>query len=334
MRRALRDKRKRNKKKDNDKSIKFEEREIGYEKTVIRPVVEAPIDFRFLYNTEVCMNFFQNVRSKNYRSIKGSQEFVEMSLSKVEKIDYSTISVLTAINDDFKYRGISLRGNFPIRESPKQYLIDSGFLNHMFDQKGKPFPKTKKSEVLFFEKGSHKFGYRENKRISSVVKNISKHLMNEEKHNPRLRTILLEIFANSIEWGETQNKQWLLGVKYDDEKVILTVTDVGKGIVRTLYKKLDQKILDKVKFKSNSDTLMGAFEKKYGSKSRMMNRNKGLPSIKKGFDEGIINELKVITNNVVLHFDKLNETRTVKRGISWFKGTFYRCVITKDCLPN
>jgi hypothetical protein len=200
--------------------------------------------------------------------------------------------------------------------------------------KGNPFPKAKKSEVLIFEKGSEKFNREENKRISEVIKNISNHLINVKQHNPQLRTILLEIFANSIEWGQAEKNQWLLGVKYDKDKVILTVTDIGKGIIRTLHKKFGHIISDTLQFKSNSDILKSAFERKYGSRSQKSNRNKGLPSIKRGFDKGIIKELKVITNNVILHFDNGSETRTVKKGISWFKGTLYRCIITKDCLPN
>lgn len=327
MRRVLRNKKKRNNRKQTQRIIYTTNKAI-----ISKPIVDAPEDFRLLYNTEECMNFFKDIRSKRYRARHKSREFVEMSLLNVKKIDYSTISILTAINDDFKFKNISFRGNFPKEEEPKNYLIDSGFLNSMYDKDGKRFPQAKKSEILFFEKGAQIFSKNDNKRISQVVQNISKHLTGVKAHNPPLRTILLEIFANSIEWGQTHNKQWLLGVKYDDEKVILTVTDVGKGIIRTLFKRFGQKFFDI--FKSNSDTLIGAFEKQYGSASKKTNRNKGLPSIKKGFDDGVINELKVITNNVILHFDKTSETRTVKKGISWFRGTFYRCVITKECLPN
>lgn len=335
MRRALRTRRKINKRqKQSGSYVKYIEREIGYEKNIIRPVVEAPKDFRLLENTEACFNFFKDVRSKDFRSYNKNQEFVEMSLTKVEKIDYATISVLTAINDSFKVRGISFRGNFPSTQGPKNYLIDSGFLNSMFDIKGNPFPKTKKSEVLIFEKGSEIFSLEENIRISRVVQNISNHLINVKQHNPPLRTILLEIFANSIEWGQAQNKQWLLGVKYDKDRVILTVTDIGKGIIRTLHKRFGRKFFDALQFKSNSEILKGAFARKYGSRSQKSNRNKGLPSIKRGFDKGFIKELKVITNNVILHFDSEDKTRSVKKGVSWFKGTLYRCVITKDCLPN
>lgn len=56
-----------------------------------------------------------------------------------------------------------------------------------------------------------------------------------------VKTIILEICGNSIEWSGTDNKQWLLGVKYESDRVIFTVTDVGKGILETLYRKFGKK---------------------------------------------------------------------------------------------
>ena len=55
--------------------------------------------------------------------------------------------------------------------------------------------------------------------------------------------------------------------------------------------------------KRKDEILKGAFDKTYGSATKEGNRNKGLPAVKAGFKNEIIGKLKVLTNNVILHFD-------------------------------
>lgn len=334
LEKLMREKRRRIKRRGRKRHVSNPQNRIYNHINDLKPKIEAPTDFRLLENTEECLRFFRNIRSIDFISRVKNIRFVEMSLENVKQIDYSTISILTAISDDLKFRNIFLRGNFPEDEHCKEFLENSGFLNQMFDEKGRRFPKSEKSEMLFFEKGSQRFTRDDNIRISVVVKNIMKHLTGEDGYYQPLRTILLEICGNSIEWSGTENKQWLLGVKYEDHKAIITVTDVGKGILKTLYRKHGRRFSDFVTLQTSEKILMGAFEKKYGSKSQKINRNKGLPSIRNKFKEGSIKELKVLTNNVILHFDKQELSSTINHGAPWFKGTFYRWVVTKDCIKK
>lgn len=255
-----------------------------------------------------------------------------MDIQNVNKFDYSSICILMAIIQDLKAKGVILRGNFPNDPTCKELIIESGLLNFMFDQQGNPFKKAEKSDMLFIERGSGKLTRKDNIGISNTLKKISKHLIQEEKHLPKLRTILLEICGNSIEWGGTLNKDWLLGVLYDEDKVTITITDVGIGILKTLNKKFKHKFSDIFMFKSSAEILEAAFIKKYGSSTREPNRNKGLPSIKNGFDDGIINNLRVLTNDVLLNFDNDNETRVLKN--TYFRGTLYRWEVTKETIKK
>ena len=113
--------------------------------------------------------------------------------------------------------------------------------------------------------------------------------------------------------------------------VIFTITDVGKGILKTLNRKFKQKITDFIT-KESDDILKGAFIKKYGSKSKQVNRNKGLPAIKGGFDDGVLKDLKVLTNDVILHYDNDSKSGVIN-GTS-FDGTLYRWTVTKDSLKK
>jgi hypothetical protein len=240
--------------------------------------------------------------------------------------------VLTAINDEFRFKNIILNTILPLNAELRQFMIESGYLNHLFDEKGNPFQKAEKSELIFFEKGCGILSEEDNRKISQLVNNVVFHLTGEHKHCLSTKTIILEICGNSIEWSGTDNKQWLLGVKYEVDSVLFTVTDIGKGILATLYRRFSRKFFET--FKSNDDILKGAFDKKYGSTAKEINRNKGLPAVKTNYTMGTIKNLKVLTNNVILHFDNESLTRTFDKGSSRFKGTFYQWEINKECLSK
>ena len=222
--------------------------------------------------------------------------------------------------------------DFPVDVDCKKFMIDSGFLNHMVDEKGKPFPKAEKSDLIFFEKGSGVLSDEDNRKISLLVKNVVNHLTGEMRYCLAVKTIILEICGNSIEWSGTDSKQWLLGVKYETGKVVFTVTDVGRGILDTLNRKFQLVLKDIFTIKSPDGILKGAFDKKYGSSAQEINRNKGLPAVKAHFEQATINFLKVITNNVILHFDNDLLSKTFEKGSPRFKGTFYQWEMTNDCI--
>jgi hypothetical protein len=80
----------------------------------IRPPILAPTDFRLVENTQECLQFFRDIRSEEYTSHIRNIKFVRISLSNVTQIDYGTISILTAISDDLKFKKVNLQGNFPM----------------------------------------------------------------------------------------------------------------------------------------------------------------------------------------------------------------------------
>lgn len=296
-----------------------------------RPPINAPSNLCLMKKTEDCIDFFKKLRKENNISKEGKRCFVGISLSDVTEIDYSTTCVLLAIIGDLKSKGIHIRGNFPKDEKCKKDIIDSGLLNSMYDSSGNPYEKSIRSELLFIEKGTKKLTKQDNIRISNTVSKVNEHLTGQRKHCKKLRTILLEICGNSIEWGGTKNRQWLLGIKYEDDRVIFTITDVGKGIIKSLNRKFKAKFNDFFQGKSDDEILKGAFIKKYGSSSQKENRNKGLPAIKNGFDIGLLKNLKVLTNQVILHYDDDNLSKVMNRGKE-FQGTLYRWVVTAESL--
>jgi hypothetical protein len=279
--------------------------------------VFAPIDFRLIENTEACLSFFRDVRNEDNLYIKNHRRTIFVSLSSVNKVDYGTISIFMAISDDLKSKRIVLEGDLPNDEFCKLFM-------------NKKFPKAQKSQFIFFEKGSGILSNSDNMKITELVKQVVNHLTNKDEYSLPVKTIILEICGNSIEWGGTESKQWLLGVKYEQESVIFTVSDVGKGILDTLYRKFKTKFAEFLK--PDHEILLGAFDQKYGSNTKEVNRNKGLPAVKHNFVEGTIRNLKVLTNNAILHFDNMAMSKTFAKGKPRFKGTFYQWDMTKDCI--
>lgn len=294
----------------------------------------APKDFRLMENTEDCLNFFREIRSHENINNISSQKTVLISLIDVEEIDYATISALTAISDDLKSRKIGMQGDFPKNTKCKEYIIESGFLSHMVDSSNKQFPKFSKSKFIFFEKGSGKLTKKDSKNISELIKDVVEHLTGKRRNIKPIKSILLEICGNSIEHAKTKDRQWLLGVKFMDSKVSFTVTDVGKGILETLFINNAQIMANLATFTSRLNILKGAFNQKYGSSTQEENRNKGLPAIKYNADIGAIKNLIVLTNNVILHFGDDDKSSTFSSGKSRFKGTMYQWELTEECITN
>lgn len=289
----------------------------------------APSDCRFIYNTEDCISFIKDILDEKNISVFDNKRYIYIDFSNIEHIDYAMISVLVGILEILKKNRVSIQGNFPNNEECKKYIEHSGFLNNMFDLKGKKYRKDVNSEIMFFEKGNI-LSNKENSFIGGKIKKMRKYLTGEEKHFNPLKTIFLEICGNTIEHSVPNEKgMWFFGVKYEDDRVVCNLVDFGRGILDTLKKKFSDILYDNLIRRDEISVLNRAFIQKYGSKTKEKNRNKGLPSIKENFEKGKIYNMVVITNNVILHFGDSMNSRELKNDIE-FGGTFYQWEITKE----
>lgn len=295
----------------------------------------APSDFRLLENTNQCLSFFREIRNfRNFRVLSNGVRQVKISLSAVEQIDYASISILSAIGDGLKLVRVNMQGDFPRNQLCKDMIIESGFLNQMYNGNNKKYNIKSRSSLIFFEKGVDRLSRQDNINLSKLIRQVVKHLTGVEGNFAPLKTILLEICGNSIEHAYSNNKHWLLGIKYENEKVVFTVTDIGKGILDTLYRKFSSKLSDVFYFNSRLDILKGAFDKKYGSRTKEVNRNKGLPAVKCMIEDGGILDLVVLTNDVIWFYNNEQLSRKFKQGEARFRGTLYQWTITKDCITK
>jgi hypothetical protein len=288
----------------------------------------APYDFRFIDNIEDCLYFLKKIREDDSILKINNKKYIYLDFSNIYEIDYAMISILIPVMESLNRNKIQIFGNFPKNPECKDYLIESGFLNFLTDFKGKKYKKVDSSEIILFEKGENILSKNDNIRLSNKIKLIREYLTGINGHFNPLKTILLEICGNSIEHNSIE-KRWCLGIKFDNDKVICTVTDLGNGILETIRRKFSKQISDAFSLRSDVEILKRAFIQKYGSSTGEANRNKGLPSIKESFDKNYINNLLVVTNNVILQFNTNKLSKTFNDNLI-FTGTFYQWEMDKN----
>jgi len=296
--------------------------------------IVAPADFRFINNTKNCAAFFAKLRQRGNVSIKNYKKYKTVSLQHVKLIDLAAVHTLTAICKELACYFIEVKGDFPEDDFCKQYMIDSGFLDNKYDSKGKRFRFQSHTEIMSFETGQgSKLQTKHILNMIEISKKISLSLSDRDyDYTHRIMPVFKEICGNSIEWSESYKKQWFLASRFEKNEVDIAVIDLGQGILQSLERKFINKLQDIFTVKTKLDILRGAFNQKYGSKSKEINRNKGLPSLKVAHECGIIKDLTVITNNVILSFDNNNISSNFASKLNAFKGTIYSFKIDVNCL--
>ncbi|QMU28838.1 hypothetical protein [Adhaeribacter radiodurans] len=300
--------------------------------SVIKEVIFAPEDFRFIDNPELCLNFFNSLRSKDKCSIVEGKRKFRISLSRVKEIDFATISILKCIFEEAKFYGISFEGTYPRNEDCKKSLLESGFLNRVSEDEAKEIQIKSKGNYFSLEKKQGKLTLKDFENFENISIDAYEYVSGKEGFSDEIITMLKEIGGNAIEWSNSYNQQWQIGVYKDNGKVIFNVTDLGRGILDTLYVSQKLKLVDLFFFRDNLEILNRAFERKYGSLSQEINRNRGLPSIKKIFEDNKISNLLVCTNDVYLNFQLPSKSHMFKRGNFKFYGTFYQWEYDQNCI--
>ncbi len=253
---------------------------------------------------------------------------IYLNMSKVISLDVGALALLLSVINYLSRKSILIFGNPPLEEKAAAFFSNSGFLDHMTDLQGKHFERKANNPNMMFERG---FDKTSNKKAGEAIRKAVFYLTGVNGPYQPVYSIMQEMCANSIEHANARkaNKNWLLTVSYEKDKVIFTMTDIGVGILTTLKKKRSQQLIESIISVDNVTVLTKAFEKKYLSSTLDENRNKGLPKIKTINQNGYIEKLKVLTNDVLLCFDDNESSRTLS---SKFKGTFYYWELTKKSI--
>ena len=290
----------------------------------------ADEDFKLLVNTSEVIDYISVLKS--YRKLNHIVKIVFIDLSNVINIDIGSVSLLLSSIKELNIYGVNIKGNLPENKDAKQFIINSGYLEHMsnLSKKLRKDIRTFTSDNLILMSGASKS---ESRKIGECIKKSIEILTGNVHHYPPVYGMIQEMNGNSVEHAYRKKKHWLLGVNIDsvNKKIIFTYTDNGFGILNTLKRKFSAIINDTFNLKNDIEILNGLFDREYNSRFKQQyNRNKGLPVIKKSFVNSKVKNLLVITNDVYLHFGnnsslKLNNT---------FKGTFYYWELDIETIEN
>lgn len=230
---------------------------------------------------------------------KNKIKVLKVNLDDVVSIDMYAISLMLSMLNKLSYRNIKYWGTYPYNQECKQYIFDSGFLDVVASNIKHSGDRKKGNQIYMVGKDCV-----DSNRIGKSVRESMAYILGTPTIYPPVYDNMCEINANSVEHANkiTKEKNWLVSISVEDDKLHFLLTDTGLGILATLRKKTSEKIQD-IFFKSDPEVLKDVFLKLYQSITGEINRHKGLPIIYESFEEGFISNLQVLTNKVMLDFE-------------------------------
>ncbi len=314
---------KRNFKRNSLKKHKYKSPKTKYQPPR-REIVKIPTDFSLLTNREKVLEFFNLCKLLN----KKNCQIVHFSFDNVEHISSGSMTILLSICGWLNDQNILISGSYPKNENARDFLEMSGFLRY-FITKTKIKKQNQVSNNAILERGIDQTAA---KTTAKQVRLSMKTVFGEEFRNTKLQGMLIELMANTVNHAYKQNKYqkgWYFSINHEPEKNIVkfSFVDNGKGILNTIKLRLKDTFAKVFGDLDDALILEQAFDGKFGSRTRLSYRGRGLPVIRKNFNENIIKNLKVISNNVFLDFET-GEAFIMKEN---FEGTFYYWELDKTC---
>lgn len=305
------------------KRIRYNETQ-EYQNSLPRFVFDVPEIFSLYESPETVIRFINDtkdyIKSANYKCR------TEFNLQNVTSLDNGGIGMLLSLINFLSKHHVGSYGNAPTHEVSRELFYNSGFFDHVRMIQGK---HARSNDVFIVQSGSST----NSSIISAESRKIMKHLtgVDNTSYKP-VYSLIGEIVSNSVEHANPlrKDKNWLLSVHYEPDKVKIMVLDIGLGIMATLRKKFHQKLFDVTTLTSDVQTLYNLFDKKYQSSTFESNRNKGLPKIKLCFDSNFISNLAVITNGVLLDFSGVRS----KKLNANFQGTYYYWEVSRSNIES
>ncbi len=266
----------------------------------------------------------------NAYSLQNGEKTISIGIRQVAQIDFASTMLLNAIEEELAVLRCNVSSKLPKEEKSRKYLIESGYLNKKYVN-GRMIINPGNTLVMDVQRGEDRIKVDNIRAFIAMMEKVYQHLHSSKSiHHESYVSILKEICSNSAEWGNIVRRNWTIGVKFEEGKAIFVALDLGQGILKSLYRNFYDIIADMRK--PDWQILEGAFNEHYGSKSKEDNRNQGLPFIKQCSVRGIIKELCVISNNVMLDFTNSNNNCVFSSSQNVFPGTLYSWVIDASCL--
>jgi hypothetical protein len=253
----------------------------------------------------------------------------------VNEVTYDALVVLLSVMILFRSSKIEFNGDLPKEEKAKNIVINSGFLDTLYNKRNEGYKMTKPNSLL-----------RARKKVDAgfsaeVLDEVGKKLWNSPKRFQGVNRVLIELMQNTHNHASPSSlgeKHWWLSINHDHElnSVSFSFVDYGVGIFNSLDNKpktskffgLVNQLRRKFEFGDNANLLKlildGELHKIATSKEEF--HGKGLPCVKKSMERNQLSNLFIISDNV---FADITKESYVLLDNS-FSGTFIYWELTKN----
>lgn len=279
----------------------------------------APTNFSIIDNCEDVVRFINKLR-KDYRN----KRKVFVNMEQVTKVTNESLCLLVSNMMLFRDGRIDFNGNFPRNVIASKVIMESGFLETLYNKRGLRSVNNVSSPI--YTHSAHK----SNADIAdAIILSCSKFLWDEECNCGGVYNAFIELMANTIEHAdeiEGKQKWWVTATKdKENEKVTFSFLDYGRGIINTLTsanQKRHRGIVDRLLTKWLGNEAMLLKEVMEGaltlSEKEGSHYGKGLNSIYQDMVDGQLDNIVIISNNV---FADVKNSNYHKMSES-FPGTF------------
>lgn len=272
--------------------------------------VDAPEIFSITSSTLEFCDFVKKIQNS---FLNRNSLFID--LANIKTITRDSIIILLAAMARFKQDEVNFNGSLPYRTKINEIFIESGFLKNLYSD-----VKIEDDSFVTFE-GTKSFisrGYKlvDLKKTLPLIEVAAKHLWKEKRRIPSLYNAFGELMKNTHEHANREhpgNWHWWLSVMLlEGRNVGFSFVDFGDGIYESLFNKNDHyleyiKLAIEKKFnkeKIMKDLLSGEIPR---SGTREDHRGNGLNSIYKDYVKGEIKRIIIITNDIKIVLDGVNE---------------------------
>ncbi len=286
-----------------------------------REIFWLPENFSIIDNADEVISVFTDIKSR----IKMNRQLrsVRFEMSRITHVTVDALMYLLTFIKNLSTNtrhAVELNGNLPKDLESRQIVVSSGFLKYL------------RSSVVseYSDENVHIVPGEETDPV--IIKNICDFV--QKKFNvtylktKTLYNTLGEIIGNATEHayddGAKWNK-WLLFSKYKDDRIRIVVLDTGFGIIKTISKRIGDKINI---FKSSKELLRSALRGEMRSATQLKYRNRGLPRIIKNVKTGYFKKLSLFTNDVSLELSYNNEKYNLLNSV--LGGTLYYLELSKE----
>ncbi|MBL4663163.1 MAG: hypothetical protein JKY22_06330 [Flavobacteriaceae bacterium] len=253
--------------------------------------------------------------------------YIDLKLENTKIINEGAIALLLSVISDLERRRIFFKGTKPKNNKANDILERSGFFKHM---NGSISKKNRVSNNKILTTG--KISTHQKTLVPEIHKAMET-IWGVKARCPALYGGLGEMVRNSCDhaFQNANSTIWHWGITHleNDNTCKFSFVDNGSGILKTNNSKGVLRKLSKY-FDDNADILETAFRDGIESRTGLSWRGKGLPTIFEMYDDNIITNLVVITNDVYLDFDR----KISKKINTSFSGTYYFWRIDKNCNPS